>query len=450
MIKIFKPRKILYIIPEYPPHFGGGIATFYTSIIPEIVSQGYQVDILVSNAFTSAFSSYRQDNFQVNFLNTNLIKDYLKKFDIYKAFPKLQRHLSTSWAAWKQVNSGEGYDLVETTDWGMLFVPWVVMEDTPPLVVQLHASIGQIDFHDPFLINPLEGHITRLLEFSLLSAADEIQTYSEKNVVDWQQITGKYVKYIPPALPLLSGYASQNTDENGLVVGRIQYWKGATTLCEALEQMGEDAPNINWVGRDVTYQALYQPMSAYLCQNYPEIWGQKIHPLGVLPPEKTRQLQSQAPFILVPSIWDVFNYTCAEAMALARPVVCSKGAGASDLIEDGVNGFTFVPDDPVDLALALCKVMSLSEQERQSMGEAARLTIETQLNPVKVAQQRIEVYENLIQCGKSPQRPSSWLVDAVSTQKTMANPLAFLDQLPLSELTQYLGQRFLKKVLKKS
>ncbi|MBE9174990.1 glycosyltransferase family 4 protein [Synechocystis salina LEGE 06155] len=440
--------KILFVIPEYPPHYGGGIASFYQNLLPNFIQLNYQATVLVGSACTATLPSYVENHIKVSFLDTDLVSAYLHKFSHYKIIPELQKHLAAAWAAWEQTNGGEGYDLVETTDWGMLFVPWVVMENSPPSIVQLHASVGQIDFYDPSLTNPLAGHVTRLLESGLLSAADEIQANSLSNAKEWQQITGRRVRYIPPALPLTPEYSSANTNKKGLVVGRIQYWKGVTILCEALQQLGHDAPDINWVGRDVTYQTSQQSMSAYLGLHYPEIWGKKIHPLGTFPPEETRQLQSQAPFILVPSIWDVFNYTCAEAMALARPVLCSKGAGASDLIEDGVNGFTFEPNDPTDLAGALQKVMSLSEQERETMGKAAQATVANQLNPAKVAQQRIEAYEDLIERGKWPKRPHQWLIDAVSPQEAMARPLAFLDQLPLKELTGYVSERFVKKITK--
>jgi hypothetical protein len=39
--------KLLFIIPEYPPHSGGGIATFYRDILSKISDQGHLVNILV-------------------------------------------------------------------------------------------------------------------------------------------------------------------------------------------------------------------------------------------------------------------------------------------------------------------------------------------------------------------------------------------------------------------
>ncbi len=65
------------------------------------------------------------------------------------------------------------------------------------------------------------------------------------------------------------------------------------------------------------------------------------------PFEQTARLQAQAAFMVVPSLWDTFNFTCVEAMWSGRPVICSRGAGASELIEDGAclqMGIGAIPD----------------------------------------------------------------------------------------------------------
>lgn len=444
--------KILFIIPEYQPHYGGGISTFYGDILPVIASKGHQVDILVGSAFTSKLPSYEKDGVRVNFLDTDLLNSYLHKFYRYKAIPELQRHLAAAWAAWEQVKGGDGYDLVEVTDWGMLFAPWIVSPNSPPTVVQLHASIGQIDFYDPQIDSQLQGNFVRLLESGLLSCADELQANSQSNSMDWQQLTNRDVLYIPPSLALDIVPTAQNYHQsdsiNGLVVGRIQYWKGVTVLCEALRLLGDRSPNIDWIGRDTVYCDSKSLMSNHLVQNYGDIWRNKILPLGTFSPEITRQYQAQAKFILVPSTWDVFNYTCVEGMAQGKVVLCSEGAGAAGLIRNGINGLTFKANDPQSLATCIETVMSWSASKLDEVGSMAKETINEELAPELIAQKRIEAYKDLTNRGKYPVKPNQWLVDAVSPQKKLDKPLAFLDRLPLRELIDYTISRSLKKFLK--
>ncbi|MBD2508827.1 glycosyltransferase family 4 protein [Nostoc muscorum FACHB-395] len=439
--------KLLFIIPEYPPCSGGGIATFYSNLLPELSRQGHQVRVVVGSAFSPALTDYQVNGLTIEFLKPQAVNANLAKFNRYHAIPEFQRHLAAAWTIWEQVNGGQEYDLVETTDWGMLFAPWIVSENSPPTVVQLHASIGQIDFSDPQLDNQLQGSLIRLLELNLLSLADELQANSQSNAKIWQQMTGRDVTYIPPALSSKAITKPLNKSANGLVVGRIQHWKGPTILCEALRLLGEKSPTIDWIGRDTVYRDSKTLMSAYLTQTYPDMWGKKIQPLGTFSIEETCQLQAMANFILVPSIWDVFNYTCVEGMAQGQLVLCSQGAGAADLITDGVNGLTFKVGDPQSLAKGLDTLLSWSVAKREEIGKAAQETVKTKLAPAKIAQQRIEIYEKLINNGRFPNRPNSWLIDAVSPTQPLEKPLAFLDLLSLRELSNYLWKRSLQKFL---
>ncbi len=437
--------KILFIIPEYPPSSGGGISTFYRHMLPELSKYGHKIHVLVGSAFTSKRAGYELDGITVEFLDSILVSENLAKFACYRAIPEFQRHLAAAWTAWEQVKGGRGYDLVETTDWGMLFAPWIASAESPPTVVQLHGSIGQIDFYDPQPDSQLQGSLVRLLEVSLLSVADELQAYSQSNAQAWSQLTRRNVTYIPPALQPSLNQSSTVKSPNGLVVGRIQYWKGPTILCEALRLLGEKAPTLDWAGRDTGYKEPITSMAGYLAQTYPDIWGSKVYPLGAFSPEETIQLQAKAGFMVIPSTWDVFNYTCAEGMAQAQTVLCSQGAGAAELIANGMNGLTFAADNPQALAESLDNLLSLSTVEREQMGKAAQRTIKTKLAPAQIVQQRIEAYEKLLCRGRFPVPPDPWLFEAVSPSQPLEKPLAFLNRLPLRELSHYILERSLKK-----
>lgn len=440
--------KLLFVLPEYLPMTGGGIATFYLHILPELVRQGHQVDVLVGSAVTAKLPSFVADGVQVEFIDPDVVSANLDRFNHYRAFPELQRHLSAAWTAWEQVQ-GKTYDLVETTDWGLLFIPWIVETASPPTVVQLHGSIGQIDSYDPRLGEELPGHLIRLLEASLLSSADELQANSQSNAQAWSKLTKREVHYIPPAwLPSLSLKPSSHKSDSGLVVGRIQAWKGPAVLCEALRLLGDAAPTIDWVGRDMPHQAS-DSMSTHLAQTYPDVWGIKICPLGLRTAKETANLQAHARFLIVPSIWDVFNYTCVEGMGYGQVVLCSQGAGAASLIADKINGLTFNADEPVALANSLEYFVSMSDRACQEMGELAQQTVHTTLDPRRIVQARIEAYQSLVQKGKFSARPHAWLVDAVSPHTpNVSKPLAFLDRLPLKEIASYTLHRSFKKALR--
>jgi glycosyltransferase involved in cell wall biosynthesis len=438
--------RLLFVIPEYLPHTGGGIITFYRNLLPELARRGHQVHALVGSAFTSHLPPFETEGITVEFLDQDAVTNNLKGFSRYSAVPELQRHLAAAWTAWEQAKRGAGFHLVETTDWGLLFVPWLIESAGPPNVVQLHGSLGQIDFHDPQPGGELQGCVTRLMEAQLLSQADELQTYSKLNAVEWQELTRREVAYIPPAWRSPYPLSRNGSSSRGLVVGRIQYWKGPTILCEAMRLLGEHAPDIDWVGRDTDYHDSGLSMSTYLSRTYPDVWRKKIHPLGPLSPEEVTGLQTNAAFALVSSTWDVFNYTAIEAMGLSCLTVCSEGAGAAELIRNGEDGLTFAANDPGALAEALRRLAQMDGASRNEMGSRARETVEARLAPTRIVQNRIETYEALLRRGRNPIREDAWLSDAVRPHERKSATLAFLDHLPLREISSYALGRGIKKL----
>ena len=446
--------RILFVLPEYAPHHGGGIVTFYEALLPELVRQGHEVDVLVGSAVESGGALYHRDGVRVSFLEKERFERYLPYFAHYKALPVLQRHLAAAWAIYDQAAKGATYDVVEVVDWGLLFVPWVI-EGRVPSVVQLHGSTGQIDFRDPSPSTTLQGHVTRLLEAAVLRGADMLHTHSRANQAEWQEVTGRSVAYLPPPLESQSHAApsvERSRGDHGLVVGRVQYWKGPTVLCEALAQLGKQAPPVTWVGRDTAYGESGASMAAHLRSSYPEVWGEIVEPVGQVEPEEVARLQAEAGFVLVPSLWDVYNLTAVEAMRQGAVVVCSTGAGAVDVVEDGVNGFTFPAGDASALAETLRRVRALSDDERRGLSAAARATIEDVLAPHIIAAQKVEAYHGAA-AHERKGNPDAWVTAATRPVQQSAGgtavperSLAFLDQQPLRDILAYSLRRVGDKV----
>ncbi len=74
---------------------------------------------------------------------------------------------------------------------------------------------------------------------------------------------------------------------------------------------------------------------------------------------------------ILPSIYDPFSNACLEAMASGIPVITTKNNGASEIIENGKNGF--VIEDPSDVDEIASKISLLMDQDlRESFGRDAR------------------------------------------------------------------------------
>jgi glycosyltransferase involved in cell wall biosynthesis len=439
--------RLLLIVPEVEDAELGGIATFYGGLLTGLVRMGCRIHVVVTFP-RGRFPANLAPGVTVEAIEAGRVEEYRRSFDHLRAVPVVRDHLSRAWAAWEQSRRGEGFDLVETADWGLLFAPWIASDDAPPVVVQLHGSSGQIAEHDPFEGRDLEGDLLRVLEAGLLSSADALQTYSETNSGAWMRMTGRSVATIPPAWsPPETARQEHTLSDRGLVVGRVQAWKGPDVLCRAVRSLGEKAPPIDWVGRDMPYRRLDRSMSAHLAETFPDVWGRRVRPVGPLARPDTARRQAAAAFVVVPSVWDTFNFTCAEAMGLGKVVLCSEGAGAHELVEDGVTGLRFPPGDPQALREALQRWLGLDESSRREIGERARESVRRALDPESVIERRVQAYEAVAKEGKWPVRPSRWLVSAAGPRRALGRPYGFLDQYPLRELVAHAVRRAMRKVV---
>ncbi len=439
------PIRILVFTPEYLPANGGGIVTFYRHLLPALVAEGHSVHVVEGSGVHSAPGAQRRvmDGVTVETLEYPRYLRHLERFQHLKSVPGLQHHIAAAWAMWEQAEEGNAADVIEACDWGLSFLPPVLTGRTPA-VIQAHGSIGQIDQHDPVAGEEAQGSLIRLLEVSAMQRAGALITYCAANAEFWRSQTGRDVRSISPAwLPFPAGQGEQLAGCNGLVLGRVQRWKGPQVLAEALRLMGAKAPQINWLGRDTVWGARNRSAAAQLAETYPDVWGSCIIHGAPVTPERASALQRTALFNLVPSTWDVFNFTCVEAMASGRPVVCSTGAGASGLVDDGVNGFLFEAGNAAALAGAIDRVLRLEPSRQSEVGRNAQATIRERLAPHRIAAERLAAYQSVIDTFKPRPAPSGdWLLDAVSGRAAdERDGLAFLDHQPLKSILKYSVRR---------
>ena len=82
---------------------------------------------------------------------------------------------------------------------------------------------------------------------------------------------------------------------------------------------------------------------------------------------------AHASAFVLPSTTEQWGLVVNEAMASGLPVLVSNRVGcAPDLVDEGVNGWTFDPYDIGAMAEALARLASLPAEEHTAMGEASR------------------------------------------------------------------------------
>lgn len=83
-----------------------------------------------------------------------------------------------------------------------------------------------------------------------------------------------------------------------------------------------------------------------------------------------------ADVLVFPTLEDIWGMVVLEAMALGKPILCSKSAGVSEMIVEGENGYIFDPNQPAELAkLMSCfidnpdQIMTMGSQSEQLIAQ---------------------------------------------------------------------------------
>jgi len=95
----------------------------------------------------------------------------------------------------------------------------------------------------------------------------------------------------------------------------------------------------------------------------------RVKMLGFVDDKRLAALYEASRLVILPSQLEGFGITTLEAWIHGKPVIVSSGAGSSELVANGVNGFVFRANDVEDLA---GRMMDALKMDGDSMGRNGR------------------------------------------------------------------------------
>ena len=181
-----------------------------------------------------------------------------------------------------------------------------------------------------------------------------------------------------------------------LFVGRVTWGKGVHILLKAIKHL-RDRYNF----RDVK-ALIVGPLSGFyksdkpssyvqLLMNYAKANNLDVVFTGSVDLDMLRYIYSCSHVLVLPSYFEAFPMVLIEAMASGIPVVGSRAGGIPDIIEDGVNGFTFPVGDHIALAEKLYTLLT-DEALHKNIAGAARQIAETKYSWKVIANKLLKVY----------------------------------------------------------
>lgn len=177
---------------------------------------------------------------------------------------------------------------------------------------------------------------------------------------DFQELTNSGDHLIPPS-----------EFPQGQVVLSVGRWsaseryKGADELISATAQLRRDFPDLHLVlvggGDDIPRLKEFARTSG---------GDECVHFLGELSDRELAGCNAQAQIFALPSTGEGFGFVFLEAMAFGKAVIAARAGGATDLVENEVNGLLIPPGDLQALKEALGRLL-LNDSLRTRLGQKA-------------------------------------------------------------------------------
>jgi glycosyltransferase involved in cell wall biosynthesis len=237
-----------------------------------------------------------------------------------------------------------------------------------PLVASYHTHLPQYLHH--YGLGMLEELLWGLLrsahnqaQLNLCTSTAMVQELTAHGIerVDlWQR--GVDTEMFQPHLvsPKMRSRLSQNCPDAPLLlyVGRLS----AEKEIEQIRPILETIPNarLALVGDGPHRQALEQHFE-----------GTPTHFVGYLQGLELASAFASADAFIFPSRTETLGLVLLEAMAAGCPVVAARKGGIVDIVQDGVNGYLFDPDDPQGATHATQQLLEHSQQ-REVLRQNAR------------------------------------------------------------------------------
>ncbi|MGM1029964.1 MAG: glycosyltransferase [Actinomycetota bacterium] len=194
---------------------------------------------------------------------------------------------------------------------------------------------------------------------NVLGRCDVVTTPTRRSADYLERMTGlRGVLAISCGLPG-KDYRPNPERQHGRIVfvGRVTSEKRLDTLVRAVARLPED---LDWHldivgGGDMIDQLASLARELHVAD--------RVTLTGYVSDEELRQRLSSAEVFAMPSTAELQSIATMEAMATGLPVVAADAMALPHLVRDGENGWLFRPDDDVDLAEKLERVLRLSDDE---------------------------------------------------------------------------------------
>ena len=401
------PLKIALLSYEYPPDTGfGGIGTYTWHHARALVELGHETHVLAGALQATEMRTEVRDGVHVHrFWAGDKVMRTFEQLGAYRLWWTRQR-LQNTWSMYRGLGALQRihrFDIVEMPECGAegaLATRFVRV----PTVVRLHSPARLI--MDSYDVRRADIELCSIVERRALKTATALTSCSqflarevtEKLGIQRAIVTitnGLDVEWFDQSAVDVDIHAKYGIPHRPITIvftGRMERRKGIHLMPEIAASILERF--------DATLVLAGADLFGYVANTLlPALANRQlkgsIHWLGQVPLGDLRPLVSSADIVLLPSLWENCPYSCLEAMAAGKAIVCADQGGMPELIRDGANGLLATCDDAASFTGAVQRLVEDADL-RARLGSAARQTVLTSHRHTHVAEQSVALYRRTI------------------------------------------------------
>ena len=401
--------KIWFLTGEFAPDFGGGIGTYVENCAKMFAEAGDDVTVIVRSIKESKEEKTKEGYRVVRFKQgegeyyTYLGYDNALAYQYYEVIMNL-------------IDKYGKPDVIETQEYnayGQYLIQSKLMLNEKlrdvPIVVHLHTpsfetlKINQFNTYEaPFYwIGEMEKFCIKGADALLCPSqflADKLQyLVPDKKInvinlpfdIDKNELE-KYEKENP----------IKEEKKTLLYFGRTEYRKGVIQMLKGAEKLWEKGLDfkVKIIGGDVKLESKGTFIGEDLKKKYAKyIESGNLEMMDPIPHLALIPHILSATAVTIPSLYENFPNTCIYAMWLGKPVLVSKSGGQAEMVqESGKNGLIFDWNKDGDFEEKLEKLLNMSNEELQTMGNNAKERIHKLCNMETNLKLRREFFEEVI------------------------------------------------------
>jgi glycosyltransferase involved in cell wall biosynthesis len=372
----------------FPPQ-AGGIATFNKHLVSLLTDAGHSVIVL----YIDYEKTEEENSTDTQGLLTKVLlrKSYKIQYDNWTPYFRPGGFNAPNWIAigmamreWLLMNYKKyNIDIIEASDYGGAGI-FLCDGNLPPVVITGHGSLLQFSEYNFNRKDDSYNVITKLEELSY-QYANGIITHS---LVNKTNLENKFKRDVSLSLMPWKNDTktkTQNIIPNRLVtIGGLQPVKGAYDMAETMQILQSRSSGIKlfWIGGDTWLAPSHQKMSDYMKKKYSTVWEKTFMWNGELKYDETQQTIASSSIVIIPSIFETFNYVALEAAYLGKAIIITNMTGAASHFTHGIDAWIIPANNPAALAEAI-EHLKLNPEQELFVAD-------------KIVSERLEIYQSQI------------------------------------------------------